>query len=127
MTDRTLITTDSPFENALSYSRAVVQGDWCFMAGVTGYDYTTMTMPCDVATQTKNCLDTIERVLSQAGFALSQTARVQYTLTERGLVDDFIPVVGLRFKEIRPAATIVFAELLKPEMLVEIEITAFKG
>ncbi len=127
MTDRTLITTDSPFENALSYSRAVVQGDWCFMAGVTGYDYTTMTMPCDVATQTKNCLDTIERVLTQAGFALSQTARVQYTLTERGLVDDFIPVVGLRFKEIRPAATIVFAQLLKPEMLVEIEITAFKG
>ncbi len=127
MTDRTLITTDSPFENALSYSRAVVQGDWCFMAGVTGYDYTTMTMPCDVATQTKNCLDTIERVLSQAGFALSQTARVQYTLSERGLVDDFIPVVGLRFKEIRPAATIVFAQLLKPEMLVEIEITAFKG
>ncbi|MGU9963000.1 MAG: RidA family protein [Candidatus Halichondribacter symbioticus] len=127
MTDRTLITTDSPFENALSYSRAVVQGDWCFMAGVTGYDYTTMTMPPDIATQTKNCLDTIERVLSQAGFALSQTARVQYTLSERGLVDDFIPVVGLRFKTIRPAATIVFAELLKPEMLVEIEITAFKG
>lgn len=95
MTHRTLITTDSPFENALSYSRAVVQGDWCFMAGVTGYDYTTMTMPSDVATQTKNCLDTIERVLKQAGFALSQTTRVQYTLTERGLVDDFIPVVGL--------------------------------
>ena len=127
MTHRTLITTDSPFEKALSYSRAVVQGDWCFMAGVTGYDYTTMTMPSDVATQTKNCLDTIERVLTQAGFALSQTVRVQYTLTERGLVDDFIPVVGLRFKEIRPAATIVFAQLLKPEMLVEIEITAFKG
>ncbi len=127
MTHRTLITTDSPFENALSYSRAVVQGDWCFMAGVTGYDYTTMTMPSDVATQTKNCLDTIERVLSQAGFALSQTARVQYTLSERRLVDDFIPVVGARFKTIRPAATIVFAQLLKPEMLVEIEITAFKG
>ena len=127
MTHRTLITTDSPFENALSYSRAVVQGDWCFMAGVTGYDYTTMIMPPDIATQTKNCLDTIERVLTQAGFALSQTARVQYTLTERGLVDDFIPVVGARFKTIRPAATIVFAQLLKPEMLVEIEITAFKG
>lgn len=75
----------------------------------------------------KNCLDTIESVLKQAGFTLEHTARVQYTLTDRALARDFIPVVGARFKNIRPAATIVFAELLKPEMLVEIEITAFKG
>lgn len=124
---RTRISTGSPFEQTMGYSRAVVQGDWCFVSGVTGYDYSTMTMPGAVADQAENCFQTIASVLEEAGFAMSDIARVQYTLVDRALVPDVRPALERHLGEIRPAATMVIADLIEEKMLIEIEVTAFKG
>lgn len=111
----------------MGYSRAVVKGGWCFVSGVTGYDYATMVMPEGVADQARNCLATIARVLDEAGFTMQDIVRVQYTVTDAALVPALTPVLGAAFGEIRPAATMVVAGLIRPEMLVEIEVTAFTG
>lgn len=121
------ISTGSPFEATLGYSRAVVKGDWCFVSGVTGYDYATMTMPSGAADQARNCFATIRRVLDEAGFTMSDIVRVQYTITERSLVDQIAPALAENLGEIRPAATMVIAGLIQPEMLIEIEVTAMKA
>ena len=120
------ISTGSPFEAAMGYSRAVVKGPWCFISGVTGYDYATMTMPEDVALQARNCFATITAVLDEAGFALTDIVRVQYTVTDVALVDQVVPVLGAFLGEIRPAATMVVAGLIRPEMKIEIEVTALR-
>ncbi|MEM5518234.1 RidA family protein [Henriciella sp. AS95] len=124
---RRLISTGSPFEKTMGYSRAVVQGDWCFVSGVTGYDYTTMTMPEDAGVQARNCFATIRSVLAEAGFVMSDVARVQYTVVRRDLVPDIRPELEAALGEIRPAATMVIAGLIEPEMKIEIEVTAFRG
>lgn len=111
----------------MGYSRAVVKGGWCFVSGVTGYDYSTMTMPDGIADQARNCFATIGSVLVQAGFDMADIVRVQYTVTDAALVDAAVPVLGEVLGEIRPAATMVIAGLIRPEMLIEIEVTAFKG
>jgi enamine deaminase RidA (YjgF/YER057c/UK114 family) len=121
------ISSGSPFETMMGYSRAVVQGDWCFISGVTGYDYSTMTLPSAVVDQTSNCFKTIFTVLDEAGFAPGDICRVQYTLADRGLADAVIPIMGQALGDIRPAATLVIAGLLNPDMLIEIEVTAYKG
>ncbi len=121
------ISTGSPFEATMGYSRAVVKGGWCFVSGVTGYDYATMTMPDSIADQARNCFATIGSVLTQAGFTLDDIVRVQYTVTDTALVDALVPALGEALGEIRPAATMVIAGLIRPEMKVEIEVTAFKG
>jgi enamine deaminase RidA (YjgF/YER057c/UK114 family) len=121
------ISTGSPFEAAMGYSRAVVKGGWCFVSGVTGYDYSRMVMPEGVGPQAANCLATISRVLDEAGFAMEDVVRVQYTITSAGLVEEVFPVIGAAFADVRPAATMVVAGLIRPEMLIEIEVTAFKG
>lgn len=111
----------------MGYSRAVVKGDWCFVSGVTGYDYATMEMPADVAAQARNCFSTIGRVLDEAGFVMGDIVRVQYTLTDAGLLDAVVPALGEAMGEVRPAATMVIAGLIRPEMLIEVEVTAFRG
>lgn len=121
------ISTGSPFERTMGYSRAIVKGGWCFVSGVTGYDYTTMQMPDDVAHQARNCFSTIKAVLEQAGFDMADIVRVQYTVTDAALVDALIPELGAAMGEIRPAATMVIAGLIRPEMKIEIEVTAFRG
>lgn len=120
------ISTGSPFETALGYSRAVVKGPWCFVSGTTGYDYATMQMPQSVADQARNAFATIFATLEQAGFAASDIVRVQYTITDAALVDELAPVLGAAMKDALPAATMVVAGLIKPEMKIEIEVTAFK-
>ena len=124
---RQRISTGSPFEKTMGYSRAVVQGDWCFVSGVTGYDYETMSMPQSVSQQAENCFQTIAKVLSEAKFSMADIARVQYTVTDRAFVSDLGPVLEKYLGDIRPAATMVIAGLIEPEMLIEIEVTAFKG
>ena len=111
----------------MGYSRAVVKGGWCFVSGVTGYDYATMTMPDSALAQTENCFATIARVLDQAGFTMEDIVRVQYTVTDAALVEQILPALGAALGEIRPAATMVIAGLIRPEMKVEVEVTAFKG
>jgi enamine deaminase RidA (YjgF/YER057c/UK114 family) len=126
MTEVKRISTGSPFEKTMGYSRAIVKGPWCFVSGVTGYDYATMEMPESIADQARNCFKTISSVLDQAGFAMSDIVRVQYTVTDTALVDELIPALGEALSEVRPAATMVIAGLIKPEMKVEIEVTALK-
>jgi enamine deaminase RidA (YjgF/YER057c/UK114 family) len=122
---RRLISTGSPFEKTAGYSRAVVDGDFCFVAGTTGYDYTTMTMPADVATQAENCFRTIGAALEEAGFSLAEVVRATYYIVDRADADALFAVCGRYLGDVRPAATLlVVAALLKPEMKVEIEVTA---
>jgi len=121
------ISTGSPFEATMGYSRAIVKGGWCFVSGVTGYDYATMQMPAGVADQARNCFTTISRVLAEAGFEMADIVRVQYTVVAPELVESLVPVLGEALAQIRPAATMVIAGLIRPEMKVEIEVTAFKG
>jgi len=122
---RRLISTGSPFEKAAGYSRAVVDGDFAFVAGTTGYDYTTMTMPGDVTSQSRNCFRTIESALKEAGFAMADIVRATYYITDAKDADAHFAVCGEVLGEIRPAATLlVVVGLYKPEMKVEIEVTA---
>lgn len=123
---RRLISSGSPFETTAGYSRAVVQGDWCFVSGTTGYDYDTMTMPDSVEDQTRNCLATIGKVLEDAGFAFADVVRCHYYVTEAAFADRVFPILGEIFGEIRPAATMVVCDLIRPEMLIEIEVTALR-
>jgi enamine deaminase RidA (YjgF/YER057c/UK114 family) len=122
---RRLISTGSPFEKTAGYSRAVVDGDFAFVAGTTGYDYATMTMPDDVTSQSRNCFKTIEAALKEAGFAVADIVRATYYVTDVRHADALFKVSGEVLGEIRPAATLlVVAALLKPEMKIEIEVTA---
>ena len=121
------ISTGSPFETAIGYSRAIVKGDWCFVSGVTGYDYSTMTMPDGVAAQAANCFATIASVLHEAGSAMADIVRVTYILTDAGLVAEVSPALAAAMGEVRPAATMLIAGLIRPEMKIEIEVTAFRG
>jgi len=122
---RRLISTGSPFEKTGGYSRAVVDGDFAFVAGTTGYDYTTMTMPSDVTSQSRNCFKTIEAALKEAGFEMADVVRATYYLTDVRDADAHFVVCGEVLGEIRPAATLVaVSALYKPEMKVEIEVTA---
>jgi enamine deaminase RidA (YjgF/YER057c/UK114 family) len=122
---RRLISTGSPFEKAAGYSRAVVDGDFAFVAGTTGYDYSTMTMPADVTSQSRNCFMTIEAALNEAGFAMADIVRATYYVTNVADADAHFAVCGEVLGDIRPAATLlVVTGLYKPEMKIEIEVTA---
>lgn len=123
---RHLISTGSPLEKLAGYSRAVVQGNWCFVSGTTGYDYETMQMPEDVETQTRNCLKTIEDALCEGGFELSDIVRANYVITDSSYAELVFPILGNTFGEIRPAAMMIVCGLCKPEMKIEIEVTAMK-
>ena len=125
---RKLISSGSPFERQSGYSRAVVQGDWCFVAGTTGRDPDTGDMPDDVVAQTRNAFRIIETALDEAGFALRDVVRATYYITDMAYHDLISPVLGEKFGDIRPAATmVVVAGLIRPDMKVEIEVTAYKG
>lgn len=123
---RRLISSGSPFEATAGYSRAVVEGDWCFVSGTTGYDYATMTMPEGVEDQTRNCLATIGKALEDAGFSFADVVRCHYYVTEAAFADRVFPILGETFGAIRPAATMVVCDLIRPEMLIEIEVTALR-
>ena len=122
---RSLISTGSPFERTAGFSRAVIDGDFAFVAGTTGYDYATMTMPDDVTSQARNCFKTIEAALKDGGFAMADIVRATYYITDPAYADTLFAVCGENLGNIRPAATLlVVAGLYKPEMKVEIEVTA---
>ncbi len=115
----------SRFEQEYGYSRAVVQNGFVFVAGTTGYDYATMTMPEEAGAQAEACWHTIAGVLDEAGSSLENVVRATYYLTDRADAEAVLTVCGRVLREIRPAATlVVVAGLLRPEMKVEIEVTA---
>ncbi len=118
------ISTGSPFEEKIGYSRAVVADGWVFVAGTTGYDYATMTMPKDVAEQCRNALQTIEKALKEAGSNLDEVVRVHYILPDKADWPACWPVTRDAFAKARPAATMISAALQEDEMKIEIEVTA---
>ena len=123
---RTLISSGSTFEKTVGYSRAVVQGEWCFVSGTTGYDYSTMQIPEVLEDQIANCFKTISGVLDEAGFSLGDVVRVLYIVADRSLIAGVTACVGSYFGDIRPASTLIVAGLLEEAMKIEIEVTALR-
>lgn len=121
------ISTGSPFEAKIGYSRAVVDRDMVYVSGTTGYDYASMTMPDDIGAQARNALGTIEKALVEAGASLKDVLRVAYYLVDMADYNGLIAAVGPIFSEIRPAATMIVCGLTTPEMKIEIEVTARIG
>jgi enamine deaminase RidA (YjgF/YER057c/UK114 family) len=123
---RRLISSGSAFEAEIGYSRAVVDGDWVFVSGTTGFDYSAMTIVDDVAGQCEQCLANIADALAQAGASLADVVRVNYVLPDRADFPACWPVLKKHFGEVRPAAMMIQAGLLDPRMKIEIEVTARK-
>jgi enamine deaminase RidA (YjgF/YER057c/UK114 family) len=124
---RKLISSGSTFEKEIGYSRAVVDGEWVFVSGTTGFDYRTMTIVDDVASQTEQCLKNIEAALAEAGCSMRDVVRVTYVVPK---ADDFPqswPVLRKYFGDVRPAAMMISAGLADPRMRIEIEVTARRG
>lgn len=123
---RRRISSGSTFEKSIGYSRAVVDGDWVFVSGTTGFDYSTMTIQDDVVAQCEQALRNIEAALKQAGSALKDVVRVHYLLTHAGDFEACWPALGRAFGEVRPAATALVCGLVDPRMKIEIEVTAIR-
>ena len=121
---RRLISSGSTFEEQIGYSRAVVDGEWVFVSGTTGFDYSAMTIPESVVEQTEQCLRNIEAALAEAGSSLRDVVRVTYVLPDAREFPDTWPTLRKYFGEVRPAAMMISAGLADPRMRIEIEVTA---
>jgi enamine deaminase RidA (YjgF/YER057c/UK114 family) len=124
MSERKLISSGSTFERIAGYSRAVVDGDWVFVAGTTGYDYSTMTIAPDVVSQTRQTFRNIDQALAQAGCTLNDVVRVHYYLTDQAYFKQVAPIFGEFLGEARPAATAIVCRLVDDAIKIEIEVTA---
>jgi enamine deaminase RidA (YjgF/YER057c/UK114 family) len=123
---RRLISSGSTFEEQIGYSRAVVDGDWVFVSGTTGFDYAAMSISDSLLEQAEQCLKNIESALRQAGAGLKDVVRVTYILPNGAEFEQCWPVLRKYFGEVRPAATMISAGLADPRMKIEIEVTARK-
>ena len=123
---RQLISSGSTFEAEVGYSRAVVDGEWVFVSGTTGFDYSTMSIATSVVEQTEQCFKNIEAALRQAGSSLADAVRVTYILPNAAEFPECWPILRRYFGEVRPAATMISAGLADPRMRIEIEVTARK-
>jgi enamine deaminase RidA (YjgF/YER057c/UK114 family) len=124
---RRLISSGSPFEAETGYSRAVVDGEWIFVAGTTGFDYVRMTIADDPAEQARQALRNIETALAEAGASLADVVRVKYYIPDAADWPAIVPVLGEVFGAICPAATGLICGLVDPRMKIEIEVTARRG
>lgn len=124
---RRLISSGSPFEAQIGYSRAVVSGEWVFVSGTTGYDYATMEIAEDVAAQAEQCFRNIDWALREAGATMADVVRVTYILPDPDLWPACWPVTQRWLGEVRPASTMLVAGLQTPQMKIEIEMTALKN
>ncbi len=123
---RKLISSGSTFESSMGYSRAVVEGEWCFVSGTTGFDYEKMTISHDVVEQAEQCFKNIAKALGQGGFELADVVRVHYLLPQAADFEPCWPVLRKYFGDVKPAATMFVAGLADPRMKIEIEVTAKK-
>ncbi len=123
---RQLISSGSTFEQEIGYSRAVVVGDWVFVSGTTGFDYSNMSIAEGLLEQTEQCLKNIDSALKQAGSSLADVVRVTYVLPNGSEFSECWPVLRKYFGEVRPAAMMISASLSDPRMRIEIEVTALK-
>ena len=124
---RKLISSGSTFERDIGYSRAVAVGDWVFVSGTTGFDYSKMAIQEDIAAQAEQCLKNIEAALKQAGASLADVVRVVYVLPDASQFEKCWPVLRKYFGDVRPAAMMISAGLADPRMKIEIEATALKA
>lgn len=125
--NRQHISSGSPFEEQIGYSRALVAGDWVFVSGTTGFDYNTMSISDDVVQQAEQCFLNIQAALHQAGASLDDVVRVNYVLPDAALFEACWPVLRKHLGKARPAAMMISAGLLDPRMKIEIEVTALKA
>jgi enamine deaminase RidA (YjgF/YER057c/UK114 family) len=123
---RQLISSGSQFERDIGYSRAVVDGEWVFVSGTTGFDYATMTISDNLLDQTEQCLKNIQEALLQAGAELADIVRVTYLVPNAARFPECWPILRKYLGAIRPAATMISAGLADPRMQIEIEVTARK-
>ncbi|HET9474824.1 MAG TPA: RidA family protein [Steroidobacteraceae bacterium] len=123
---RRLISSGSTFEKSIGYSRAVVEGDWIFVSGTTGFDYSNMTIQDDVVAQCEQALKNIEAALEQANSRFADVVRVHYLMTNGEDFERCWPAMGKAFGEVRPAATMMVVGLADPRMKIEIEVTALR-
>jgi enamine deaminase RidA (YjgF/YER057c/UK114 family) len=123
---RRLVSSGSTFEAEIGYSRAVVDDEWVFVSGTTGFDYATMTIGPGIVEQTEQCLRNIEAALTEAGASLRDVVRVTYVLPDAAEFPHCWPTLRKYFGEIRPAAMMISAGLADPRMKIEIEVTARK-
>jgi enamine deaminase RidA (YjgF/YER057c/UK114 family) len=121
-----LISSGSTFEQEIGYSRAVVVGEWVFVSGTTGFDYSSMSIAEGLLEQTEQCLKNIASALQQAGSSLADVVRVTYVLPNGEEFPQCWPVLRKYFGEIRPAAMMISAGLADPRMRIEIEVTAVR-
>lgn len=123
---RRLVSSGSTFEEQIGYSRAVVEGDWVFVSGTTGFDYATMTIADGIVEQTEQCLKNIAAALEQAGSSLADVVRVRYILPDGSEFPRCWSILRQYFGSVRPAATMFSAGLADPRMRIEIEVTALR-
>jgi enamine deaminase RidA (YjgF/YER057c/UK114 family) len=123
---RKLISSGSKFETEMAYSRAVVDGDWIFVSGTTGFNYATMEISDDVAAQAEQTFQNIKAAMEKAGFGLEHIVRVHYILPKAGDFAACWPAMRKFLGDIRPAATMLVAALVDPRMKIEIEVTGKK-
>ena len=121
---RRLMSSGSTFEQEIAYSRAVVDGDWVFVSGTTGFDYKSMTISEGLAEQTEQCLRNIEAALAEANAGLRDVVRVTYVLPNAAEFPQCWPILRKYFGEVRPAAMMISAGLADPRIRIEIEVTA---
>jgi enamine deaminase RidA (YjgF/YER057c/UK114 family) len=121
---RTLVSSGSSFETEVGYSRAVVDGDWIFVSGTTGFDYATMTISDDVVAQCEQSMRNVASALTQAGAAVADIVRVRYIVPRREDFEPCWPVLKRYLGDVRPASTMMQAGLFDPRMKIEIEVTA---
>lgn len=124
--ERRRISSGSSFESVAGYSRAVVDGDFVFVAGTTGYDYGSMTIEPEVEAQTHQAFANIAAALAEAGAGLDDIVRVRYYLTNAADFQLVAPIFGQYLGKARPAATALICGLIEPAMRIEIEVTARK-
>lgn len=123
---RKLISSGSSFETEIGYSRAVVQGNWVFVSGTTGFDYSDMSISEDIVEQTEQCFKNVISALSQADASLSDIVRISYIIPVASEFEKCWPVLRQYLGQIKPAATMISAGLADPRMKIEIEVTALK-
>lgn len=127
MTERQRVSSGSTFEEQMAYSRALVVGDWVFVSGTTGFDYSTMTIRDGIEAQTEQAFQNIAAALEQAGSSLSDVVRVNYVVPDAAEFERAWPAMRAALGDVKPAAMMIEAGLADPRMRIEIEVTAFKA
>lgn len=121
---RRSISSGSPFEETIGYSRAVIDGEWIFVSGTTGFDYATMTISPDVVAQAEQAMNNIATALREAGASFSDVVRIRYIMPNAAEFETCWPILRRHLGDVRPAATFIAAGLIDPKIKIEIEVTA---